>query len=267
MLAGDVTAKTKYPTILDLKNKEAEFDKTMSQYVTFYKQYINSFDSNVNSTWKDYNDTMALSMALDTPQQPGQSNAKSQFLGKFTNLQACKNSIKEGNKFSSIIFIGENSKTDSEEWKKDCYGYLDNPTVNPNEIGKNKGIYTSVLEQTNQSADKEKLANKIQDLNNKLKMLINEINTMVTKIFPQGVDLEEEAGRKFLEIQEKAKLLDNERENITKEIEIITDVKAQRGQRKNLYDINSYLFFGFTACGVGLLAYTIKELIKENRNI
>ena len=34
MLAGETIAKEKYPSIIQLRNKEAQFDKVMNEYVS-----------------------------------------------------------------------------------------------------------------------------------------------------------------------------------------------------------------------------------------
>ena len=59
MLAGETIAKDKYPSIIELRTKEAQFDRVMGEYVSLYKQHLSGLEdlSSKTTSWKDYNNT------------------------------------------------------------------------------------------------------------------------------------------------------------------------------------------------------------------
>ena len=256
MLAGETIAKDKYPSIIQLRNKEAQFDKVMNEYVSLYKQHLSGLGnlSSSTMTWKDYDNTTSYS----------DPNAK--LIGKVSNLQACKNSIKEGDVYSSIIFAGE--EYSFPELRGTCYGLTSSPEplISNNET---KGLYLSVKEEGVKPSLKQNKAmvKRLGDLNDELHKLMDEIKIMVAKVYPKGIQNDKEAVKKFQELQSKASVLDDEREKIKNQQRVIDSIKGQLSERQQSLDYNKYLFAGFTIVGIGALAFAIRAIMKEKRTL
>lgn len=256
MLAGETIAKEKYPSIIELRNKEAEFDKVMGEYVSLYKQHLSGLGtlSSQTTTWKDYNNTSSYS----------DPNPKS--MGKVSNLQACKNTIKEGDTYSSIIFAGEDYS--DPKMRGACYGL----TSNPRPLISNKetqGVYVSIKEKGVKPNLKQNKAmvNRLANLNDKLHKLMDEIKAMVAKVYPKGIQNDKESVTKFQDLQSKATILDIERDKIKSEQQVIASIKGQLDDGHLSLDYNKYLFAGFTLVGIGALAFAIKAIMKERRTL
>lgn len=386
MLAGETIAKDKYPSIIELRNKEAEFDKVMNEYVTLYKEYLSDLDdlSSQTTSWKDYNNTSIDNLSGTecakergsckcegtvkygvgdswvekrvsgtincsnsvfgdpkyghakkcicipdevagvecakengtcecegtvkygvgdswatknvsgtikcsnsifgdpkygyakkcicvpnryNPQSPGKSSNNANFLGNVSTLQACKNKIKHGKTYSSIVFMEKESNLSNKNWNGDCYGYSDPVPINSNNVGKNEGMYVSTIDsgvKSNLNKEKE-IVDRLNTLNDKLHTLIDEIKSMVAKIYPKGIENNKASVKKFKELQSRASDLDSERDKIRKERQIIENIKGQRSEGELLLDYNKYLFGGFTIVGIGALAFAVRALLKEKR--
>ena len=256
MLAGETIAKDKYPSIIQLRNKEAQFEKVMGEYVSLYKQHLSGLGnlSSQTTSWKDYNNTSSYS----------DPNPKS--MGKVSNLQACKNTIKEGDTYSSIIFAGEDYSFP--EMRGTCYGL----TSNPRPLISNKetqGVYVSIKEKGVKPSLKQNKAmiKRLADLNDELHKLMDEIKSMVAKVYPKGIQNDKESVRKFQDLQSKASVLDTERDKIRSEQQVIASIKGQLDEGQLSLDYNKYLFAGFTIVGIGALAFALRAIMKEKRTL
>ena len=256
MLAGETIAKEKYPSIIQLRNKEAQFDKVMGEYVSLYKQHLSTLGdlSSQTTSWKDYDNTSSY------------SDPNPKLIGKVSNLQACKNSIKEGDTYSSIVFAGEDYSFP--EMRGSCYGL----TSNPKPLISNKetqGFYVSTKETGVKPSLKQNKAmvKRLGDLNDELHKLMDEIKVMVAKVYPKGIQNDKEAVKKFQELQSKASVLDDEREKIKNQQRVIDSIKGQLSERQQSLDYNKYLFAGFTIVGIGALAFAIRAIMKEKRTL
>ena len=252
MLAGETIAKEKYPSMIELRNKEAQFDKVMGEYVSLYKEHLTGLGnlSSQTTSWKDYNNTGVTS--------------EKKSMGKVSTLQACKNSIKEGKTYSSILFIGEDYSSKKEHGS--CYGL----TSNPSPLVSNKetqGMYLSIKEKGVKPNLKQNKTNvkRLADLNDELHKLMDEIKSMVAKVYPKGIQNDKDAVRKFQDLKSKASVLDLERDKIRSEQQVIASIKGQLDDGHLLLDYNKYLFAGFTFVGVGALALAIRAIMKEKQ--
>lgn len=254
MLAGETIAKDKYPSIIQLRNKEAQFEKVMGEYVSLYKQHLSGLGnlSSQTTSWKDYNNTGVTS--------------EKKSLGKVSTLQACKNSIKEGDTYSSVLFIGEDYSSQNEHGS--CYGL----TSNPRPLISNKetqGLYLSIKEKGVKPSLKEnkEIVNRLANLNDELHKLMDEIKSMVAKVYPKGIQNDKESVRKFQDLKSKASVLDIERDKIRSEQQVIASIKGQLDEGQLSLDYNKYLFAGFTLVGVGALAFAVRAIMKEKRTL
>jgi hypothetical protein len=267
MLSEDAFYKTKYPTILDLKNKEAEFDKVMAQYISVYKSHLNGMSGD-NLKWTDYDNTISadtLNSFATVP--PGGSSNNVKMLGKSNSLQVCKSLVKDG-KFSSIVFM-EGLKADN-KFNNTCYGLLEETKVKPNEIGTMKGFYTSVAVDGEKSAtngSNKMVIDELVVLNNKLHVIIGEIRDLVGKIYSVGMDDDIESVNKLTELKEQGDVLDNERNKLKSEQAIVESLKAKNRAGKLDIRMNEYMLAGFTLLAVGIGAFTFKTIMKERRSI
>jgi hypothetical protein len=261
MLAGETIAKDNYPSIIQLRNKEAQFDKVMKEYVSLYKQHLSGLGnlSSSTMTWKDSESSWSVN-ALDTSS-----------LGKVSNFQACKNKIKEGDTYSSILFIGKEINPGWEEFgitPGSCFGFNSNksPLTSSPEY---KGFYVSTKEKGVKLSLKQNKAmvKRLGDLNDELHKLMDEIKVMVAKVYPKGIQNDKEAVKKFQELQSKASVLDDEREKIKNQQRVIDSIKGQLSERQQSLNYNKYLFAGFTIVGIGALAFAIRSIMKEKRTL
>jgi len=267
MLAEDTFYKTKYPTILDLKNKEAEFDKVMAQYISVYKSHLNGMSGD-NSKWADYDNTIpAETLNSFSTVPPGGSSNNVKMLGKGNNLQVCKSLVKDG-KFSSIVFI-EGLKADN-KFNNTCYGLLEETKVKPNEIGTMKGFYTSVAVNGGESStndSKKMVIDELVVLNTKLHVIIGEIKDLVSKIYSVGGDDDIESVNKLTELKQRGNALDNERNKLKREHSIVQSLKAKNNAGQLDIRRNEYMLVGFTLLAVGIGAFTFKTIMKERSSI
>ena len=328
MLAGETIAKDKYPSIIELRAKEAQFDRVRGEYVSLYKQHLSGLEdlSSKTRSWKDYNNTSidnltgtecakergsctcegivkygvgdswvekkvsgTISCSNDVfgdpaytyskkciciptgynPQSPGKSSSNANFLGNVSNLQACKNKIKEGGSFASIVFMDKTSNLSDQKWNGDCYGYSKPVPINSNNIGKSEGMYVSNIETGVKSNLKQQktLVNRLGVLNDELHKLIDEIKSMIAKIYPKGIQNDKASVKKFEELQSRASELDIERDKIRNEKEIIESIKGQHDEGDLLLNYNKYLFGGFTIVGIGAMVFAIRAILKERRTL
>ena len=253
MLAGETIAKEKYPSIIQLRNKEAQFDKVMGEYVSLYKQHLSGLAnlSSSSTSWKD-------SEGSWTSNPPNMTS-----LGKVSSLQACKNSIQEGAKYSSIMFIGKEAENQANTGS--CYGFSSSVDLKSNPTF--KGYYVSSKETGVKPslAQNKAIVNRLADLNDELHKLMDEIKAMVSKVYPKGIENDKESIKKFQELQFQAKKLDDERDKIKGEQRVIDNIKGQLTERQHLLDYNKYLFAGFTIVGIGALAFAIRAIMKEKQ--
>lgn len=253
MLAGETIAKEKYPSIIQLRNKEAEFDKVMSEYVSLYKQHLSGLGnlSSSSTTWKDTQGSWT-----NTP-------PKMASLGKVSSLQACKNSIKEGDKYSSIMFISK--EADDQANSGSCYGFSNSVELSSSPSFKGYYVSSKQIGVKPSLIQQKAMVKRLGDLNDELHKLMDEIKVMVAKVYPKGIQNDKESVKKFQELQSKAAALDDERDKIRSEQRLIDNIKGQLGQREQSLDYNKYLFAGFTIVGIGAFAFAIRAIIKEKQ--